>query len=167
MTIWTELVDLTLKSTVVLLIASLAAFALRRRSAAARHIVWTASSAALLALPLLALLLPAWHHPLANAVLPADSGVTFRTTATVANPTGSVAPSAPHSTAASRPAAAAAFDPRLAMVLLWAAGAALAFVQMLLAYTAVWRLRRNARPFTCDTVALEVDQPVSILETAT
>src|SRR3954462_4070618 len=85
---WTALVDLTLKSTLVLAFAWLIAFALRRRSAAARHIVWTAASAALLALPLLSLSLPTWRHPLANALLPGGDAVTFRATATGAQPAG-------------------------------------------------------------------------------
>ena len=55
---WTLLVNLTLKSTLVLALAWLVALALRRRSAAARHIVWTAAFAALLALPLLSFRCP-------------------------------------------------------------------------------------------------------------
>src|SRR5882724_5512398 len=77
MTTWTLLVDLALKSTLVLGIAWAAAFALRGRSAAARHIVWTAAAAALLALPLLSISLPGWHHPIADAVLPSGAVVTF------------------------------------------------------------------------------------------
>src|SRR4051812_21675190 len=136
---WTLLVNLTLKSSLVLAIAWIAAFALRRRSAAARHIVWTAASAALLALPLLALTLPSWNHPLANAILPSDSGVTFRATAAAAL-AESAALHGEHPKAPSAASASTAFDPRTALVILWAAGCALAFVQMLLAYTAVWRL---------------------------
>src|SRR5437588_800762 len=48
MTTWNVLLDLTLKSTVVLAFAWCVTFTLRRRSAAARHIVWTAAFAALL-----------------------------------------------------------------------------------------------------------------------
>src|SRR3954469_19311509 len=108
---WTLLVDLTLKSTLVLALAWFAAFALRRRSAAARHIVWTAASAALLALPLLALSLPSWNHPLVNAILPADSGITFRTTAaTAADLAGAAAMRGQYSTAPPTPAPSAAFD---------------------------------------------------------
>jgi TonB family protein len=163
---WTALVDLTLKSTLVLALAWLTAFALRRRSAAARHIVWTAASAALLALPLLALSLPSWNHPFANSILPADSGVTFRTAATSTDSAEAAVLRGQHPAAPSTPARPTAFDPRAAIVLLWAAGVALAFTQMLVAYAAVWRLRRGARPFPRDVAALEAEQPVSILETA-
>src|SRR5947209_4138520 len=156
---WTLLVNLTLKSTLVLTIAWLAAIALRRRSAAARHIVWTAASAALLALPLLALSLPSWNHPFVNAILPADSGVTFRSAATAADSAEAAVLRGQLPAASSTAAPTAAFDPRAAIVLLWAAGVALAFIQMLLAYTAVWRLRRSARPFPREVAALEMEQP--------
>ena len=53
------LLGAALKSTVVLGVAWLLAWALRRRSAAARHLVWTAAAAALLALPVLSVTLPA------------------------------------------------------------------------------------------------------------
>src|SRR5437899_1619798 len=70
-----------LKSTAVLGAAWLAAFLLRGRSAAARHLVWTAAAAAVLALPFLSLSLPALPVPIAGALLP-EAGVLFQTTAT-------------------------------------------------------------------------------------
>jgi TonB family protein len=51
----------SLKLTVLLASAVLFAFALRRRSAALRHHLWTAALLASLFLPFLMLLLPAWH----------------------------------------------------------------------------------------------------------
>ena len=50
------LANAALKSTVVLAAASVIAWSLRKRSAAARHLVWTAAAAALLALPILSTL---------------------------------------------------------------------------------------------------------------
>src|SRR5689334_18732897 len=46
------------KSTAVLVAAWILAFMLRRRSAAARHLVWTAAAAAVVALPFLSLWIP-------------------------------------------------------------------------------------------------------------
>ena len=46
------------KGTMVLAVASAIAWTLRKRSAAARHLVWTAAAAALLSLPILSLTLP-------------------------------------------------------------------------------------------------------------
>src|SRR6266404_6528046 len=76
-----------LKSTAVLSAAWIAAFLLRRRSAAARHLVWTGAAAAVVALPLLSISLPALRTPtvagLRLAVHP-----TFRTTAVAGHGTG-------------------------------------------------------------------------------
>ena len=47
------LAGVAIKSTLVLAAAWIAAFLLRGRSAAARHLVWTAASAAVLGLPFL------------------------------------------------------------------------------------------------------------------
>src|ERR1700683_3491391 len=88
MTGWSEAVwfaflwSLALKGTAVLCAAYLAAFALRHRSAAARHLVWTAAFAALLALPLLSVSLPSLRIPGAASILPDASNLVFRTTAT-------------------------------------------------------------------------------------
>lgn len=65
------LADLALKGTVVLLAAFLVAALLRRASASTRHLAWTAAFVALLALPLLAALLPAWRVPLLHRGWPA------------------------------------------------------------------------------------------------
>ncbi len=63
--------DAALKSALLLAVAALAAALLHRRSAALRHRVWTLALAGALALPLFAVLLPAWHVPL-PALGPAD-----------------------------------------------------------------------------------------------
>src|SRR5438046_5489610 len=75
-------VGVALKSTVVLGAAWMAAFLLRSRSAAARHLVWTAAAAAVLALPFLSVSLPALRVPLAGALLP-EATVLFQTTAAI------------------------------------------------------------------------------------
>jgi TonB family protein len=51
------------KATILLAGARLIVVALRQRSCALRHHVWTAAILASLALPLFAMLLPAWHSP--------------------------------------------------------------------------------------------------------
>jgi beta-lactamase regulating signal transducer with metallopeptidase domain len=62
---------LAAKATLVLLLTAAAAALLGRASAAARHMVWCVGVAGVLALPLLAVLLPAWEVPLLR---PAQSG---------------------------------------------------------------------------------------------
>ena len=87
MTGWNELawfamfVGVALKSTAVLGAAWLVAFLMRGRSAAARHLVWTAAAAAVLALPFLSVMLPILPVPVAGALLP-DVSVVFQTAAT-------------------------------------------------------------------------------------
>src|SRR5438552_18265805 len=79
---WPILVNSALKSTLVLGAAWLVAFLLRGRSAAARHVVWTAAAAAVLALPFLSVSLPVLRMRVADGAVPAASGLTFRVDST-------------------------------------------------------------------------------------
>ncbi len=156
------LASAVVKGTLVLLAASVAAWILRRRSAAARHLVWTAGSAALLALPVLSVALPAWRVPAA----PSGAMAVFQVlSSTHAGPAVSRPPVA---TGAAAPgiAATSAIDLRPWVVLLWAAGAATGILQMVFACLALRRLRRNAKPFECEGLpeALGIAHPVDILE---
>jgi TonB family protein len=164
MNTWTLLVNLTLKSTVVLALAWLVALALGRRSAAARNLVWTAAFAILLALPLLTFSLPAWPHPFANGILPADSGVTFRTGVSVAGGPQLTAPVAQPAVPAK--AAPAPMDVRRMAGLAWAGGALLFLLHMLGAYANVWRLRRGSSISPHDPAEFGIEEPVLLLEMA-
>src|SRR5260370_38855206 len=66
--------SVALKSTAILVAAWLCAFLLRKRSAAARHLVWTAAAGAVLALPILTVSLPALRLPVANTT----TGIVFQ-----------------------------------------------------------------------------------------
>jgi TonB family protein len=171
---WPILASAALKSTLVLGAAWLIAYILRGRSAAARHMVWTASAAALVALPFLSVGLPALHFPLANAVLPADVGLVFRATAaTAAAPAGGVAAArqAPAAANATPPPAERAIDGKTALMLLWMAGIAAGLLQMLAASATLWRTRRAARvspdQSEADRLAthLGIEHTVRVLET--
>ena|SRR5947208_893061 len=59
----TVLVNGLLKGSLLLAIAGLGSFTLRRSSAAARHLVWRLGLASILLLPVASLLLPAWRVP--------------------------------------------------------------------------------------------------------
>ena len=55
------LVDAAIKGTAILLLTVVAALAMRRASAAARHWVWFLGVASLLLLPILSAALPGWY----------------------------------------------------------------------------------------------------------
>lgn len=71
------LLDVAIKGTVVLFATGLLARALRDRSAAVRHLVWSVALASLVVLPLLSVGLPAWRV----TVLPVESVVASPTAA--------------------------------------------------------------------------------------
>src|ERR1035441_1369980 len=140
------LLGAALKSTIVVGAAWLLAFALRRQSAAARHLVWTAAAAALLALPLLSVSMPALRVR-TGALAPFVPTVTFRTTA-VATVGAATTPSNPQPARERQPARHAPWrpDPGLTIALLWTAGSGLALAHLLVAWVVMWRIRRTARP---------------------
>ena len=158
---WPILASAALKSTLVLGAAWLITYLLRGRSAAARHTVWTAAAAALVALPLLTVALPALRVRIANAVLPADPGIVF--SATASTPAGAesavTSGQARANRTAATPAPAHSIGGRDALMLLWMAGIAAGFLQMLAASAMLWRTRRAARvspdQAEADTLACE------------
>ncbi len=63
--------DVLLKVTVLLLMALIGSWLLRRRSAAARHFAWASAVGGSLIVPVLSLVLPGWG-PVREVVLPAE-----------------------------------------------------------------------------------------------
>jgi len=138
------------KSTLLLSTAALAARALRRGSAAARHLVWCLALGGAMALPALALVVPGWK-PAFLAVL---------------RPAGTAWGDVP---------AAQALPPlslATALTAVWAAGAAVVLARLALALRAASRLARHAE--TVDDPAwtgllerlgqaMEVGRPVTLL----
>jgi TonB family protein len=158
---------LALKGTAVLCAAYLAAFALRHRSAAARHLVWTAAFAALLALPLLSVSLPSLRVPVAASILPDASNLVFRVMATATAVSASPqAQSAASAAPAARPAAAIRTNWPLWLMLCWFGGSLLVLGQMLVAYLGMARQRSSAPNFR-DLHALgEIPEGIVALEAA-
>ena len=144
------------KSTVVLAAAWIAAFVLRKHSAATRHLIWTAAFAAILALPFLSA---------------APAGAQFQSAAASSAGSGTARTAAPVGvTAALRPATWRT-DWSVWLLLLWAAGAAIAFGRTLLAYAIAWRVRQSAGPFPDSALGaalartLGIRRPVEVLAT--
>lgn len=154
-----------LKSTAVLGIAWLGSLLLRGRSAASRHLLWTAAAVAVLALPLFSVSVPALRVPSFGRLAPGIA-VLFETTASVGN-------QAPSGLSAGSPAAlpdhstSRLLDWRLALMLAWAIGAAAIFAQLLLSYAQLRRLRQRAQSWPDDGLAgqLGISRQVAVLET--
>jgi len=160
----------SVKSTLVLGVAWLIAFALRRHSAAMRHLVWTAAAAAVLTVPFFSLWLPALRVPSATTIAPAVAAF-FEATATVNSDSatgrlprrsGVVSPIGPIQKR---------LDWRLLLLSLWAAGAAASVAQMLISFAAMSRMRRAAGPSADRDLAAElarnlgIPHAVDVLET--
>ena len=160
------LLNLAVKSTALLSVAWLAAFALRRRSAAARHMVWMAAFAAALALPVLSVALPALQLP-GMAWLPDASSLVFRANATSARDAASgVAAAATASSAAASLRNApppSNFNWTLWVMLFWCGGSTALLAQMNVAYVRMAQRRRRSRPFD---VACDLPAGVQALEAA-
>src|SRR5580658_1475495 len=159
--------SVALKGTAVLCVACLAAFGLRHRSAAARHLVWTAAFAALLALPLLSVSLPSLRIPGASSILPDASNLVFRATATATVADAPQQDRLPLQTAPiSRPVSLSQGNWPLWLMLCWLGGSLLVLGQMLVAYIGMARQRASAPSFLDSHALGEIPRGVLALEAA-
>src|SRR5260370_24099343 len=152
------LMGVAVKSTAIFVAAWLCAFLLRKQSAAARLLVWTAAAVAVLALPILTVSLPALRLPIANTT----TSFVFQAIASSQPDThaqGVVTPvvtSSPGSLALWHP------DWKVGIALLWIAGSLLALAQMLVACLAIWRVRRVSKPFSDRDLSTALSQTLGI-----
>lgn len=168
---WTSysfLIGVLLKSAAVLAVAGLMALLLRLKSAAVRHLVWTAAFIALLTLPFLSITLPAVGVPVNGSLL--LTGLAFETNSP-ASPQEAARQNGPQATTTSSLKSEPWLpDWRMSLMLVWAAGAALSFAQMFVGWAALQHLRRTAKPFTApDEVVslakhLQLNRRVTVLE---
>lgn len=155
------LMNVAWKSTVVIAAAWLVALALRRTSAAARHLVWMAAFAAILALPVLSIALPALELP--ASWLPGMPAAVFSADAKPAAGEPAVRQgvlaAAPHIQGMT----AFRIDWPSCLMLLWCAGALALLAQMTLAYFRIAHQRRVSPAFEpgCD-----LPRGVAVLEAA-
>ncbi|MFL5537588.1 MAG: M56 family metallopeptidase, partial [Longimicrobiaceae bacterium] len=138
------------KSTLLLGAAAVAAHALRRGSAAARHLVWCLALGAAMALPALALVVPGWKPAFLAVLRPAATAWEMETGA-------AAIPSLPFATV---------------LAVVWAAGAAVVLARLALGLRAARRLARHAEvvedPAWTGLLerlgrAMEIDRPVALL----
>jgi HEAT repeat protein/beta-lactamase regulating signal transducer with metallopeptidase domain len=161
---WLPLADAILKATLLFALAAIASIALRRRTAAARHLMWALALISALALPALSLALPRWQLPLVT-VASTSVAVEKMSAAQPLLPTGPMAPALKRThtdratTAAQSVAAGPAQTPvvssRLslpniswpyALLAVWAAGAALVLLRLATGLLVVlWLSRRTER----------------------
>ncbi len=137
---FTILATVAVKSAMIFALAWVITKMMRRRSAAARHLVWTSAIAAVLMLPVASLWVPAWHLPAPAAW--SEAAAVFQVSATAADDPESA------TIGRSNPATAqtghiAVRNWRAIILSVWAFGSALVLLQMLLGYAAIWRLRRS------------------------
>jgi carboxyl-terminal processing protease len=166
------LVDIAVKAAILFALASVIALAMRcRPSAATRHFVWLTAIVASLALPLLALVLPAWTIPISVAsprpVPPSESSsVAFALAEFDSAIAQNNSPATNQSVSSdanlavadqdrdeapveSKPAAAIAttnFRWQSIVVVGWLMGACVALFPVLAGSLSLWRLRRHSRP---------------------
>jgi beta-lactamase regulating signal transducer with metallopeptidase domain len=147
------ILDLLLKSAVVLSLALLAARLWRGASAANRHLIWLAAFAVLLLAPLTALIPPRWSWQpmetqapaptaapvaLPDAPAQAPANATLPATTAVTTAAASAAPPAP-----GWPAWLA---PRNALPLVWLAGVLARLARLAAGLAQLWRWRRRSAP---------------------
>jgi beta-lactamase regulating signal transducer with metallopeptidase domain/HEAT repeat protein len=160
------------KVTLLLLLTGVAAFVLRKRSAAARHALWCAALVGALLLPVLTLAVPEWKLP----VLPATRPAPVAAPAVVPAPIPASAPTAPiapqqvhrHAPVAPRPAPlpeiapaasvtppAPPASPRTApplpslpvmLLALWTLGSCLVLARVAIGHMTLLHLSRQGRP---------------------
>ena len=133
------MVGFAFKSVIVLAVAWLAALALRRQSAATRHLVWRFAFALLLSLPLLVVTVPALELPVDPAWVAPD--ITF----SVVSRTSPPAPvTASPGRSAAAPSSPGVVDWYTLLVRAWIVGSGLVFLHLAIAWAITWRIRRSA-----------------------
>jgi TonB family protein len=156
------MIDLAWKSTLILAVAWATALALRNRSAALRHIVWTTAFGLLLLLPLLTLALPRLTVP-----REAPLGALLATVTSV--------PTAPATPKAASPIATPTTVPsqpipdlQTALKWLWATGTVYCLLRILIACFAILNLRRHTSQLPANEAKEIADQlgvrgPIEVL----
>jgi TonB family protein len=139
---FTLLSEVLIRGTILLLFAAAVALALRRASAASRHLVWTLALSAMLALPVFVLTLPAWEVPiLAPSSSFHQSGQVTPKEVFAAGPQNRQSAPAEEARQPASPAWPGA------ILFIWGMGWILLLARMVVGETRVRRLTGHSRPF--------------------
>ncbi len=182
------LLDVIVKGFVLVSAAGILGLALRRASAASRHLLWLVTTLGLLGLPLLSVTVPGWQAPMApglvfvpttraEALLATDAASSRERQSSKA--TALFAPQRSRTSASPDvlPAAPAPITPAAPrwqgwVLGVWLAGAAIVLAQMLAGLALTRRIRRRCRQAAMSPLAhavtearaaLDVKRPVSVL----
>lgn len=165
--LWSSLVSVGFKSSVALAATALGAWSLRRHSAAARHLVWTAGLVVLLILPLFSVSLPALQVPMLPALT--SYGMTVQSAPPQHSEPNSVQSGSEASPGSPGMPPVRASDWRIFLAFVWALGTALSLGQMLVAWATLIRIRRKAKPlalanFSALARSLGITSKIDLLE---
>src|SRR5688572_16960458 len=169
------LLDLSLRTTVLLSLAFVLTLLMRRSAASTRHAVWTCAIVAVALLPALYALIPGWQIASPPALARVSSALTAPSTPVVvtrdpARPTEAPVRTDRPEDAGAPPANASALSWPAVVIALWAAGAVCVAAYTLLGIAAASRIRRVAAPSAAGgevqelAAALSIPGPVAVVE---
>src|SRR5687768_15111040 len=158
------LVDAAIKGEAVLLIATAATALMHKTSAAKRHLVWVVAVSALLLIPVLSVLLPAWQVLPAlqsedgprltmNTFAPAAAGPAAEMPFVAVNTEMPALSAEPMKLEVSQPPLSATS----LILAAWFIGVLLVLATIALGITRVWWLARRSRPLPASMCATTVD----------
>lgn len=152
------LLGASVRGTVLLLVASLVCFALKRSSAQTRHLLWKLTFGSLLLLPLLSFALPAWRAP----VLPqwqqtrqtgTETEALISTSNRTETPSQALSPERASKEAKAGPLAVLMSHWQALALLIWLTGALLGCLRILAGQLNIVAIAGRARPLAEDSRA--------------
>lgn len=164
--LWT-LAGIALKSAAVLALGAAAAFLMRRRPAATRHLVWTAVFASILAIPVFTVSLPEFKVPAPGAFHATEALFRTMVTGTASPPQPTEAMGSSLQKTAPERSGSLPLDWRTALLAVLSIGCGASLLRMIMNWMSLWSACRKAQPFTTHEMdrlreSLGLRQPVDV-----